>query len=857
MNGSPPLHNGRVTERQRRAAGATAATILFLAGLFVLYGRLQEFHYQELQRGLAAIPRSRIALALGLTLLNYAVLAAYDGLAILYIGARLRFEKTALASFVAYAINNSAGFSGIFGGSVRLRLYRAWGIATADVARLIAFTTATFWVGFLAVTGMSFTLAPPEATRLALHVPRAAGLLILVVPVAYVLIAARRRAVAVRGHSIALPSARLASMQVILSSLDWLLAVAVLWILLPPSMPFARFASAFLLAQAAGLLSGLPGGIGVFETVIVVVLGGTFGAQTVVAALIVYRAVYYILPLLLACVMLAGYEVYRRRHFVRRAAAGATGALTFLTPYALAAATFVAGVVLLVSGATPPVHHRLSLAERLLTLPVVEASHLVASIIGAALLLVARGLQKRLNAAWFLAIGMLAAGSVLSLLKAFDYEEAIALAVVLVLLILSRRHFERPTLLIDEPFTAGWIAAIVAVIAASLWLGLFSYKHVEYSHDLWWKFSAHGGGASRFLRASIATITLLLLFALRKLFHPPAPELTVPTTEDLDRAARIARRSTSSESWLALTADKCLLFDATLDAFLMYGVNGRSWIAMSDPAGDHAAARDLAWKFREECHRHDAWPVFYEISNSMLPVVVDLGLTIYKIGEAARVQLPDLSLDGGAMKSHRRTLRKFRDEGWRVEVVRPPDVRALLPELRSISDEWLESKNTREKRFSLGWFDEDYLARCSVALARSGDEVVAFANLWESDTREELSIDLMRHRDSAPPGIMDYLFLELMLAGQSEGYRWFSLGMAPLSGLDARALGPLWNRVGALVFMHGEHFYNFQGLRQYKEKFRPEWEPRYIALPRGLALPRVLTNIATLVSGGVRGVVTK
>jgi phosphatidylglycerol lysyltransferase len=104
---------------------------------------------------------------------------------------------------------------------------------------------------------------------------------------------------------------------------------------------------------------------------------------------------------------------------------------------------------------------------------------------------------------------------------------------------------------------------------------------------------------------------------------------------------------------------------------------------------------------------------------------------------------------------------------------------------------------------------------------------------------------------------MDYLFLKLMLFGKSEGYRWFLLGMAPLSGLERRALGPLWNRIGALAFNRGETFYNFQGLRRYKEKFHPQWEPRYLAVPRGLALPLVLTNVATLISAGARGVVTK
>ena len=137
------------------------------------------------------------------------------------------------------------------------------------------------------------------------------------------------------------------------------------------------------------------------------------------------------------------------------------------------------------------------------------------------------------------------------------------------------------------------------------------------------------------------------------------------------------------------------------------------------------------------------------------------------------------------------------------------------------------------------------------------NNVVAFANLWTSSTNQELSVDLMRHLPEAPAGVMDYIFVSLIVWGQQQGYRWFNLGMAPLAGLENRALGTMWSRVGALTYRLGENFYNFQGLRQYKDKFDPVWEPMYIASPGGLALPRILTNLAALISGGLRGVVTK
>jgi phosphatidylglycerol lysyltransferase len=138
-----------------------------------------------------------------------------------------------------------------------------------------------------------------------------------------------------------------------------------------------------------------------------------------------------------------------------------------------------------------------------------------------------------------------------------------------------------------------------------------------------------------------------------------------------------------------------------------------------------------------------------------------------------------------------------------------------------------------------------------VALVEHSGQLAAFADLWESATYEELSVDLMRHASTAPNSVMDFLFVEMMLWGKAQGYRWFNLGMAPLSGLEAHRLAPAWHKVGRLIYRYGENFYNFEGLRQYKEKFLPEWRPRYLAAPGGLAQPRVLLDVTSLISGGL------
>src|SRR5262249_11701293 len=227
------------------------------------------------------------------------------------------------------------------------------------------------------------------------------------------------------------------------------------------------------------------------------------------------------------------------------------------------------------------------------------------------------------------------------------------------------------------------------------------------------------------------------------------------------------------------------------------------------------------------------------------------GLTLLKLGQEGRVPLPDFTLEGRGGETPRWAHRKSANEGYRFEGVPGGAGPPLLPPLQQISDASLAPKSAREKGVSLGFYDEGYLKRFPVALIRKEEKIVAFANLWRGAEGEEISIDLMRHLPDVGSIVMDYLFLELMLLGKAEDYRWFNLGMAPLAGLENRALAPLWSRLGSMVFRHGEHFYNFQGLRQYKEKFDPVWSPRYLATPAGLVMPRVLAHLAAPIPLGL------
>ena len=290
----------------------------------------------------------------------------------------------------------------------------------------------------------------------------------------------------------------------------------------------------------------------------------------------------------------------------------------------------------------------------------------------------------------------------------------------------------------------------------------------------------------------------------------------------------------------------------------MFEATANYWIALSDPIGDSATFKHTLRQFQEQADRHGAKPVFYKVSADMLPHYLDLGLSLYKLGEEAKVSLASFTLQGKQHDAQRNRRNKFIKMGYQFEILSGQAVDLSMPCLRRISDAWMLSKQVREKGFSLGFFDEAYIRNTDVAVIKDeAGTILAFANLWQTANREELSIDLMRYDPSAQKGMMDYLFSELMLWGKAENYQWFSMGLAPLAGLEQSPLAPLWHKIGATLFDLGDQFYNFKGLHEYKAKYTPAWQPRYLAAPGGMSVPIIMVIITSIISGGWQGIFTK
>ena len=839
---------------------AVAGLVLFVVALEVLRVELRSVSWGELQQEIARLPAIRLTLAIVLTASNYLVLTGYDLLAFAYIERTLPRLKIILTSLIAYAVANSVGFAMLSGASVRYRFYTRWGITPQDLSRIVFSYSVTFWLGLFALGGVSLALTPlasiPTHALGELAVP--AGWVLTLTPIAYV-VATTIRQEPVRLWRLELPIPRpvIALAQLLLSCVDWALAGAVLYVLLPSAaLPFLSFLGIFFISILLGLASHIPGGLGVFETLMVLLLKPYLTSAQIVPALVVYRVIYYLVPFSVALVALVVDELHERRDQAKHIGAVLALATEQVTPRVLALVTFFAGLVLLFSGATPASEGRLALLGRVLPIGIIEASHFVASIVGAALLIVSHGLSRRLAGAYYVTAVLVIFGITASLLKGFDYEEATLLVILLLALWRARPAFSRRAAFLDARFSPGWAAAVIGAIAASIWLGLFAFQHVQFSNELWWQFELHSD-ASRFLRASVGAAIVVVLFGVFRLIeqahHRPVPA----SGADLNDAETAIAAQIATYPNLVLLRDKAVVFDPERRAFVMYGVHGRTWAVLGDPVGPQDSINDAIREFLERCNDFGGVPVFYEVSTRHLHHYVDLGLTLIKLGEAASVPLSAFTVQGGRGHKHRQVLRRLERDGVTFRVVEPSEVPQRLGELRAVSDEWLAMKATAEKGFSLGFFDDEYVSRCPVAVLEHNGRVEAFANLWLGPQRVEASVDLMRYRADAPRDAMQGLFVHLFQWARDAGYQRFALGMAPLSGFENSPVAPYWNRIARLLYEHGEAMYNFHGLRAFKEKFDPIWEPQYLAYPGGLRLPLIFADVAALIAGGYRRIFLK
>lgn len=844
----------RRLKRYQHIAFPVAGIAIALLALLVLENLLQHTSRAETVAAIESTSLRSMGLALLFTALSYAAVALYDVVAVDTIApGRIPHRISAVAGAAGYAISNALGFSLLTGGALRYRIYAAEGISLVDIGRIVGTSWFAIWFAFIIMIGAAMLIDPADVPWLSMIDPRidlvAGAVLLAGIGGLIYWLSKGDRSLQIGQFTLRLPTSRGALIQIAAGLVDVTAAAASLYVLMPEGVvhSFAVFALVYVIAVILGVASHAPGGLGAFEATIIAGLG-LGGKPEAIAALVIYRLIYTVLPLLVAVSGVLIWEAFRRRERLTRQARLATRLVEPLIPGLAASVTFLGGIVLLISGVIPGERYRLDILSDILPLIFVEMSHLAASFVGVALLIVARGLAKRLARAWVAAMILFMTGAIFSLAKGLDWEEAGILGVFAAVLWVFRDSFYRRPIVGPFELTWNWIASVGTTVLVSTWLGFFVYRHVEYSNNLWWDF-AWNANAPRFLRATVLVLAVVFVVCLNTAVNRRGLKRSKKDFAIPDAVPALVAASPNAEAALALLGDKQFLMDPENRGFVMYAQSGGSLIALGEPIGDRDVVEELAWSFHTLADRLAARTVFYGVGPQSLPLFLDMGLVALKLGEVARVDLHEFSLEGPTRQPFRYADRRADKDGLVFEIIPAKDVPPLIPQLKHVSDAWLAHKSGSEKRFSLGFFSPDYLSHFDMAVMKKDGAIVAFANLCRSAGKNEITVDLMRYLPNVSKVMMDALFAKLLIYSKAEGYRWFNLGAAPLSGLSGSRLASRWNRFGSFLYKRGADLYHFDGLKAFKEKFDPVWSPHYLVCPGGLDTPRVLVDVTTLING--------
>ncbi len=813
------------------------------AVLAATWGPLREVHPRQVREALRLLDSSWLVLAALATAANIAVMGLYDVMAFAH--TRSRWRERWRYGAVAFAWSNFLTLGPLAGPAIRFWLYRPTvdrsadieggvvNIASAFVSGLIGWTVAAAlvrqapaWPSLLLLAGLAFVLSLATALIARTFVNR---------------IERFASSGAAETGPIALA---------VIGWLDWLLAAVAFVACIRAAgtpLPLAGAVRSFFYGQSIGLVSMVPGGFGSADAFWIAHLPIAKSAAT--ATLLTYRLIYYVVPWAGASLLLLSWVTHRtprRVELARRVIAGVVGA---------------SGALMLLSTATPGLHNRLLLLEQAVPLPLVEVGTFSAGVTGLLLLVLARGLAKGYRAAFSATVIILIVAAISAILKGFDYEEAIVLSGVALLALAQAPLFDRPShgdWLEGRDVGVAFVALIVFFV-----FGIFAHRVTAATIDR----LSHVGYRSeavRFLRTGISLAIAVGAAALYVLLRVPVRFGRLGEAE-IDRALEVnAAIGTQTTPMMVANGDKAVFFDTDrsiasepppfpddVRGFCLYRTIGPYMAVFSDPvvrsANERAAFLNALFNFAGNIDRR---PIFYQVSLDWIPPLHDRGYAFFKLGEEGQLPMSRVTLEGPGGKLYRQVLRRAERDGVRFRVLAPFEVRRVMPQIVEISNDWLQSKRVGERQFSIGFFDEQYLLRFPVAVVEdSNGRIIAFANLLQGPKHEELSIDLMRYRSDAPK-VMDFLFVSLFLHGKEKGYRRFNLGMAPLASVGELAGAHLRERLANLLFQHGEHWYNFQGLRQFKEKYEPDWVPRYMAYQNAWEWPVAIAYVSALIAGG-------
>lgn len=614
--------------------------------------------------------------------------------------------------------------------------------------------------------------------------------------------------------------------------------------LMGAEVSLVRLIPLFIAATVIGIISMVPGELGSFDLIMIVGMTAMgHNKEEVVAWILLYRLFYYFIPFFVGVFFLLknmGSSINERFNDIPRQ-------LTQEVSHKiLVVLLYFSGIMVVLSATIPAAFSEYPWLNHLNPLSFHFITQIPTLILGYVLLTLGRGIASRVKKAYWPTIILLIVILGYSSLKDFSWGVGIYLILLLLFVLFSKHELHREQLIYSWEMATvdGVVYGILTVLYIAI--GVYNLPHVVHRrvHDFLLFPS------EKVWLAGLITIIIITVFIYIFFRYLGYPKKKVGELLDSERIEKLFTTYGGDEnSALVFLKDKRIYYyqneegqDVVAFQFQIY--NNKCMI-MGAPIGQKEAFKPAIETFMEEADRYGYQLLFYEVTDELITYLHEYGFDFIKMGEEAHVALADFTLQGKKNRGLRSLMNRFEREEYQFEIVQPPFNQELMSELKDISDEWLAGR--KEKGFSLGFFYEEYLQRAPIALVKDKDgRIVAFANLMSTYDDRQATIDLMRYRTDAPHSVMDFLFISLFGAMKEEGYEFFNLGMAPLANVGTSRKSFIQERMAYLLFNFGSHFYSFQGLKEYKQKFATEWVQKYTLYSRDSSLVYAMLQLVII-----------
>ncbi len=629
-------------KRVARHLPAVLGVVLLIGAIYVVQREFRHLNVRDVGHALSAIPRRALWEAAVLTVLSYGLLTFYDKLATVYAGHHVSYARAAFASFCAYALAHNLGFAAVSGAAVRYRLYAHWGLSAVQIGKVVAFSSLTFGLGGMTLGGAILFTEPNAVPVLGPLLPLwalyLAGAAMWLVVGTYVILASVFPVLHVRGRQIELPGWRMALAQVALATADVSLTASIFYVLLPaaPGLSWVRFLAVYLGSYAAGLASNVPGGLGVFDTAMLVGLKSShLAAPVVLGAIAVFRLFYYVVPLFLAGALFAGNEV-----LVGRRRLAAPGQKRWSEPdLAVAASTggvAICGAMLLSIGVLDT-HPDYSWMDADFAAFAASAGQYVPSLLGTGLMVLAVGLSQRVTLAWGATIAFLLAGAAVTALQGEPAFVPAILALAALSIAPFRDAYYRAARLFSHPLRAGTVVPVLALLFSVVWLASFEPRVRNLAQTSWWAIVL-SHRAPLPIREAVALAVLLALTALWGVIRPGRVRALPWNAEGRLRYAALGA--------LAPAEADGLVMGEMGRAGIPFRRVGRVLLGLCDPAGVENDRASAVWRLRDLAVQEGCDAAVWRAGPAMLKLYGDLGLTAIPLG-ADGLPMDDHAAAGG------------------------------------------------------------------------------------------------------------------------------------------------------------------------------------------------------------------